>query len=251
MSRILVMGEAINIETPLDRNRRKVLVVDDDQETVNLVRINLEVRGYEVLTAQNGATALALADTQKPDLVILDVLLPDMEEHEVCRKIREGSEVPIIMLTVKTEEEAKVTYLSLGADDYLTKPFGMQELLARVKAVLRRTSLYTQRHRSARFSSGPIEIDFDARQVTVNKRVVQLSPTEYNLLQQLALNAGKALTHFTLLQKVWEPEYGEECEYLRVYIRRLRKKLEPDPTHPCLLVTEPRVGYRFQLASPG
>lgn len=231
-------------------NRRKVLIVDDDQEIVNLVRINLEVRGYEVLTAHNGATALAMADIQKPDLVILDILLPDMEEHEVYRRIREGSEVPIIMLSVKTEEEAKVTYLSLGADDYLTKPFGMQELLARVKAVLRRTSLYAQSHHPTRFSSGPIDIDFDARRVTVNNRVVQLSPTEYSLLQQLALNAGKVLTHFTLLQKVWGPEYGAECEYLRVYMRRLRKKLEPDPAHPCLLVTEPRVGYRFQRASP-
>lgn len=225
----------------------RVLVVDDEPETVKYVSANLRARGYEVLTAADGREALKVFDESLVDLVILDIMMPGPDGFEVCQTIRRQSDVPIIMLSARGQEKDIVRALHLGADDYLTKPFGVEEMLARVQAVLRRTARPSFVPRPP-LKVGDLEIDFAARRVTVRGREVQLTPTEYELLTHLALNAGRVLTHRALLQAVWGPEYGEETEYLWAYIRRLRRKIEPDPSHPRYILTQPGVGYCF--ASP-
>ena len=228
------------------RNPR-VLVVDDEPETVKYVSANLRIRGYEVLTATDGQAALTEFDRSIVDLVILDIMMPGPDGFEVCRAIRRQSDVPILMLSARGREKDIVQALDLGADDYLTKPFGVEELLARVRAALRRTS------QSRSPSDSPLvidelKIDFDTCQVTVRDQPVKLTPTEYDLLAHLAINAGRVLTHRALLQAVWGPEYGDETEYLWAYIRRLRRKIEPDPSNPRYILTQPGVGY--SLAAP-
>lgn len=222
-----------------------ILIVDDDPVILKFVSANLKARSYDVLTAEDGKSALKTIEETLPDLVILDIMMPGMNGLEVCRRIREWSKVPIIMLTAKNELTDKVELLNLGADDYITKPFGIEELLARVRAVLRRKSSVIPAD-AAVLISDELKINFAERWVTVDGEEVKLSPTEYDLLRELGQNAGKVLTHQMLLSRVWGPEYGSEMEYLRVYIGRLRNKIEVDSRKPRHILTKPGVGYYFQ-----
>ena len=222
----------------------RVLIVDDEPETVKYVSTNLRVRGYEVLTAEDGQTALSEFNRSLVDLVILDIMMPGPDGFEVCQAIRRQSDVPVIMLSARGRERDIVRALDLGADDYLTKPFGVEEMLARVRAALRRTSQTGIVPRPP-LVIDDLEIDFGSRVATIRGREVRLTPTEYDLMAHLAINAGRVLTHRSLLQAVWGPEYGDETEYLWAYIRRLRRKLEPDPSSPRYILTQPGVGYSF------
>jgi two-component system KDP operon response regulator KdpE len=224
----------------------RILIVDDDPAILKFLRANLKAGSYETLAAVDGAEALQVFERELPDLVLLDITMPRMNGFDVCRRLREWSKIPIIMLSARGDEMDKVKCLELGADDYLTKPFGVDELLARVRAVLRRTESARTQPTKSSFTCEGIEINFADRRVTVSGREVALTPTEYKLLQELVLNANKVLTHSMLLGKVWGPEYGSEKEYLRVFISRLRKKLEPDPINPRYLLTIPGVGYQFK-----
>jgi DNA-binding response OmpR family regulator len=222
---------------------KHILVVDDEPGIQDFIRRNLELRSFKVSLASNGLEALAQFDQAHFVLVILDIMMPSLDGLEVCRRIRQKSTVPIVILTALGEEADKISALNLGADDYLTKPFGVGELLARVRAVLRRShwsetpiTVDTQRF-------GSLEIDFEQRQVWKEGELVKLSPTEFALLQELALHPGKIFTHEALLRRVWGTEYRSEAEYLRVYIGRLRRKLEDDPARPVHLLTEPGIGY--------
>ena len=223
----------------------RVLVVDDEISIVKFLRANLESRGYQVLVATNGVEALQNFEMELPDLVILDIMMPKMDGFEVCRRLREWSQIPIIMLSARGDENDKVKCLDLGADDYITKPFGKDELIARVKAVLRRTELAAAVPTQPSFISGDLQVNFAQRKITVANIEVKLTPTEYSLLQEFVLNAGKVLTHTHLLNKVWGPEYRDEREYLHVFIPRLRAKLEADPTNPKYITTVSGIGYQF------
>jgi two-component system KDP operon response regulator KdpE len=224
-----------------------VLVVDDERPLREFVRRNLEVRGYRVETASNGLEALAMMEARAFDLVILDLMMPHMDGLEATRRIRQRSRVPIVILTALGEEADKVTAFGLGADDYLTKPFGVEELLARVKAVLRRADWTGQPAADDRklISRKGVSLDPEAHQASVQGKSLDLTPIEFNLLYELMTQAGKVLTHRDLLRRVWGPEYGDEIEYLRVYIGRLRQKIEADPANPSLVMTERGLGYRF------
>lgn len=224
---------------------RRILVAEDELALRDFVSRNLHARGFEVLEASNGLEAVATWERESPHLLILDIMMPRMDGLEVCRRVREHSSVPIIVLTALDDESDKVTALDLGADDYLTKPFGVEELLARVRAVLRRTQGEITPTASSSRQFGELSIDLTARVVRLRDAEVRLSPTEFAVLKELVSNAGKVLTHRMLLQSIWGPEYGGEAEYLRVYINRLRQKLEADPANPRHLLTEPGVGYRF------
>jgi two-component system KDP operon response regulator KdpE len=223
-----------------------VLVVDDEKPLRDFVRRNLEVRGYKVITAANGLEAMALFGTSLVDLVILDIMMPHLDGLETTRRIRQDSDVPIIFLTALGEEPDKVRAFDLGADDYLTKPFGVGELLGRVKAVLRRSRWSEPNRTDERIVRGELCVEPASHRVTVHDDPIELTPTEYNLLVYLMRNTGKVLTHQAILHQVWGPEYGGEAEYLRVYIGRLRQKIETDPLHPRYLHTEHGVGYRFE-----
>ncbi|MFH0769278.1 MAG: response regulator transcription factor [Chloroflexota bacterium] len=227
-------------------SKTRILVADDELSIIKFLRANLVDKGYEVFTAMNGVEALRAIEMELPDLVILDIMMPKMDGFEVCRRLREWSQVPIIMLSARGNEEDKVKCLGLGADDYITKPFGAGELIARVKAVLRRTETAGSVSSQPSFTSGDLSINFAKRQVTIAGKEVRLTPTEYNLLQELVLNAGKVLTHTYLLNKVWGPEYRDEREYLHVFVRRLRAKLEPTPTNPVYIMSVSGVGYQFK-----
>lgn len=222
----------------------RILMVDDEPETRKYVSMNLRARGYHVRTAEDGRSALTEFESSIVDLVILDIMMPGMDGFEVCRAIRRGSEVPIIMLSARGREKDIVRALDLGADDYLTKPFGVEELLARVRAAMRRSPMTGIASHPPLALPG-LEIDFDARRVLVKGLEVKLTPTEYDLLAYLGINAGRVLTHRSLLQAVWGPEYGDETEYLWAYIRRLRRKIEADPGNPRYIHTLPGVGYSF------
>jgi two-component system KDP operon response regulator KdpE len=223
-----------------------VLIVDDEKSLRDFVRRNLEVRSFNTLTAANGLEALALFNTHAVDLVILDVMMPRMDGLETIRRIRQGSLTPIIVLSALGEEADKIRALNLGADDYLTKPFGVGELLARLQAVLRRTQWTESPVRQGRLVRGEITADLERHAVRLNGELIELTPTEFNLLVYLMEHAGKVLPHQTILQHVWGPEYGSESEYLRVYIGRLRQKVEEDPSNPRYLITERGIGYRFE-----
>jgi two-component system KDP operon response regulator KdpE len=227
-------------------NNPIVLVVDDEKSLRDFVRRNLEVRGFDVLTASNGLEALAHFNTNNVDLVILDVMMPRMDGLETIRRIRQSSLVPIIVLSALGEENDKIQALNLGADDYLTKPFGVGELLARLQAVLRRTQWTESPARQGRIVRGDIAADLERHAVSVHGTPIELTPTEFNLLVYLMEHAGKVLPHQTILQHVWGPEYGSESEYLRVYIGRLRQKIELDPSNPHYLITERGIGYSFE-----
>ena len=225
---------------------KRILLAEDEVALRDFVSRNLRARGFEVLEASNGLEAVALWERENPHLLILDVMMPRMDGLEVCRRVREHSALPIIVLTALDSESDKVSALDLGADDYLTKPFGVEELLARVRAVLRRTQWEAMPPTVSGIKQfGDLEVDLTGHIVRLRGEEVRLSPIEFALLEQLITNAGKVLTHRILLQRIWGPEYGGEAEYLRVYINRLRHKLEPDPANPRYILTEPGVGYRF------
>jgi two-component system KDP operon response regulator KdpE len=226
--------------------KSRVLIVDDDIGVVKSVRANLQARDCETLVAMDGEEALQSIARELPDLVILDITMPKMNGLEVCRKVREWSQVPIIMLSAKHDVDEKVRCLNTGADDYITKPFGINELAARVRAVLRRSQERRAEQTAPSFTCGDLTVNFAERRVTIGDRDIKLTPTEYNLLQELVLGAGKVYSHSTLLGRVWGPEYAEEREYLHVFIGRLRKEIEQDPSHPKYIVTAPGVGYKFQ-----
>jgi two-component system KDP operon response regulator KdpE len=229
-------------------NKQHILVVDDDQSILKFLSANLKARGYEVTTAMDGEKALAAVEQEMVDLIILDIMLPRMDGVEVCRRVREWSQVPIIMLTARGDEKFKVNCLDLGADDYLTKPFGVGELMARIKTAFRHFDSSKSTISQSVFRCGALEINFAMRKVTVNGNEVQLTPTEYSLLQQLVVNADKVLTHRMLLQSVWGNQYGLEREYLRVFVNRLRRKLESEVASARHIITVPGVGYRFATA---
>lgn len=224
-----------------------ILIVDDEPRYLRLLSYNLESSGYRVIAAATGQEALEAAASRNPDLVLLDLRLPDLDGYEVCRRIREFSAVPIIMVTARGEERDKVGGLRLGADDYITKPFGALELLARVEAVLRRSVLPAEAYAQPRLVIGELEIDLARRYVARGGKEVVLTPTEYRLLHCLASNAGKVLTPEEIQQKVWGLEYREYYEGLRTYIHRLRQKIERDPEHPIYVMTKHGVGYMLAL----
>jgi two-component system, OmpR family, KDP operon response regulator KdpE len=230
---------------------KRILLAEDEAALRDFVSRNLRARGFQVFEASNGLEALAVWEQEVPHLLILDIMMPRMDGLEVCQRVREHSTVPIIVLTALDAESDKVTALDLGADDYLIKPFGVEELLARVRAVLRRTQWEAiPTAGTGGFKQfGDLEIDLAGHIVRLRGNEVRLSPTEFSLLGQLVTNAGKVVTHRMLLQSIWGPEYGGEAEYLRVYINRLRQKLEINPANPRYLLTEPGVGYRF--VAPG
>jgi two-component system, OmpR family, KDP operon response regulator KdpE len=223
--------------------RANILIVDDEPQIRRVMRSTLSSQGYTVTEAKTGEEALDSIRKERPDLVLLDVNMPGMGGIEACREIRRSSDAPIIILTVRKTERDKVLALDAGADDYVVKPFGMEELLARIRASLRR---YAPGDKIPPFVSRDVTIDFESRRLTVRGRDVHLTPKEFAVLKFLVANLGKPLTHRRLLQAVWGPDYGEETENLRVVINQLRKKIESDPAQPKYILTEPWVGYRFQ-----
>jgi two-component system KDP operon response regulator KdpE len=223
----------------------KVLVVDDEPQITRVLRTVLTSQGYRVRTAAEGESALTNFKEWSPDLVITDLYMPHMDGLELCRRLRDGSSVPIIVLSVKGEERTKVEALDLGADDYITKPFGADELLARVRAALRRSGGETAPPQIASFEAGDFRIDMDGRRVHTQGREVRLTPKEFDLFVYMARHPNRVLTHATLLEAVWGGASQEQPEYLRVFMGQLRKKLEPNPANPRYLTTEPWVGYRF------
>jgi two-component system KDP operon response regulator KdpE len=223
----------------------RALIIEDDPNIVDLIRSNLAVRGFDTVVSTDGARALRLLETEAPDIVLLDLMLPEIDGFELCREIRERSSVAVIVVSARGGERDKVTALNVGADDYLTKPFSIEELLARITATLRRTRPTAEPAPPTPpvISVGPLAIDLAAQQVTRDGQPVHLTPTEFALLRELVTNRGKLLTHAHLLRRVWGHGYETETEYVRVYVRRLRAKLEVDGGPP-LILTQPRAGYR-------
>ena len=230
----------------LPRDAKRVLVVDDEPRMIGFIRMNLELEGYQGLEAHNGLEALKIIRTQLPDLVLLDVMMPELDGFETLRMLREFSSIPVIMLTAKGEEDDKVYGLELGADDYVTKPFGSRELSSRVRAVLRRAEMPSASPDQAILRiDDRLSVDFNRREVIVNGEHIKLRPTEYRLLYHLIENAGWTVPHEQLLAKVWGYEYRDETHYVRLYVNYLREKIEEDPSNPKYILTERGVGYRF------
>jgi two-component system KDP operon response regulator KdpE len=227
----------------------KVLVIDDEPQIRRALRIGLERNSYEVSLAATGAEGLDIAATHPLDFVILDLAMPGLDGVEVCRQLREWSSVPIIVLSVRESEQDKIAALDAGADDYLTKPFSLEELLARLRAVLRRAKSDVEPELPA-FTAGPLHIDFSKRQVSVAGAAVHLTPIEYELLKFMAQHPNRVLTHRHLLTKIWGAEYADDIHTLRVHIANLRNKVEVNATRPQFLHTEPRIGYRFRVDEP-
>jgi two-component system, OmpR family, KDP operon response regulator KdpE len=225
--------------------RTRALLIEDDPNIVDLIRANLAVRGFETIVSTDGLDALELLDTEEPDIVLVDLMLPQADGLELCRRIRERSSVAVIVVSARGGERDKVSALNVGADDYMTKPFSVEELLARITATLRRTRAAVMAEPAAAVvTAGDVRIDLTFQQVTKNGETIHLTPTEFSLLRELVLNRGKLLSHAHLLRRVWGPGYQTETEYVRVYVRRLRAKLESDGSEP-LILTAPRAGYRF------
>ncbi|WP_281179517.1 response regulator [Nocardia inohanensis] len=224
----------------------KVLVVDDEPQILRALRINLSVRGYEVTTAANGAAALRAAAEKHPDVVVLDLGLPDMDGIEVLAGLRGWTSTPVIVLSARTDSSDKVEALDAGADDYVTKPFGMDELLARLRAAVRRSASTTEPAEPV-IETPSFTVDLAAKQVIRHGKTVHLTPTEWGVLEMLVRNRGKLVGRRELLREVWGPAYATETHYLRVYLAQLRRKLEDDPSNPKHLLTEAGMGYRFQL----
>lgn len=234
------------IPTNLDKSApRLILIVDDEARMRRFIRMNMELEGYQAIEAENGLQALEQIRKYSPDLVVMDVMMPEMDGFETLRLLREISTVPVILLTVKSDEEDKIHGLGLGADDYITKPFSPRELNSRVNAVMRRAEWPAPPPRTVLRIDDRLSIDFNRHQVIVQKERIDLRPTEYRLLSQLIQNAGWVVPHETLLAKVWGYEYRDETHYLRLYINYLRKKIEEDPANPKYILTERGVGYRF------
>jgi two-component system KDP operon response regulator KdpE len=222
-----------------------ILIVDDETRMRRFIKMNLDLEGYRVIEASNGLEALDRTREDLPDLVLLDVMMPELDGFETLRIIRETSTVPVIILTVRDDEDDKVKGLELGADDYVTKPFSARELNSRIKAVLRRTEMDNPDSSSMIVVDDYLKIDFGKRQVFAGGKEVKLRPTEYRLLYHLVQNAGQVMTHEMILNKVWGYEYRDESQYVRLYITYLRQKIEPDPGNPRYILTERGVGYRF------
>ncbi len=234
------------IPSSLENNApRLILVVDDESRMRRFIRMNMELEGYQIVEANNGITALEQIRQQTPDLVIMDVMMPEMDGFETLKLLREISTVPVILLTVKSDEEDKIQGLGLGADDYVTKPFSPRELSSRVSAVLRRAEWPSLTPRTILEIDEHLSIDFNRHQVIVAGERIDLRPTEYRLLNHLVQNTGWVIPHETLLAKVWGYEYRDETHYLRLYINYLRKKIEKEPARPEYILTERGVGYRF------
>ncbi len=224
---------------------RMILIVDDESRMRRFIRMNLELEGYQVIEADNGIRALDQVRQHNPDLIVMDVMMPEMDGFETLKLLREISTVPVILLTVKSDEDDKIHGLSLGADDYVTKPFSPRELSTRINAVLRRADWPAPTPRTVLKIDERLSIDFNRHQVIVAGERIDLRPTEYRLLNHLVQNVGWVVPHDTLLAKVWGYEYREETHYLRLYINYLRKKIEEDPANPVYILTERGVGYRF------
>jgi two-component system KDP operon response regulator KdpE len=228
-----------------NEDSKLVLIVDDEPRMINFIRMNLELENFRVTSAENGFEAVKKTREMLPDCVLLDVMMPDMDGYETLRTIREESTVPVIMLTAKSEEDDKVKGLSLGADDYVTKPFSPRELVTRVKAVIRRAELPSQVDKAPIRVDERLQVDFNKREVIVEGKSIKLRPTEWRLLYHLMQNAGWVVPHETLLSKVWGWEYRDETQYLRLYITYLRQKIEKDLSDPHYIFTERGSGYRF------
>jgi two-component system KDP operon response regulator KdpE len=243
-------GEKLQEQSEIMESGREqdkaILVVDDEPHIIEAVSMNLELEGFQVSVASNGYEALKKVTKELPDLVILDVMMPKIDGFETLKNIREVSTVPVIMLTVKGEEADRVKGLDLGADDYITKPFSPKELVSRIKAVLRRAETPTPAPKAEIHVDDNLSIDFSRRKVIIKGEEVRLRPTEFRLLYHLVSNAGRVLTHETLLRKVWGHEYRDEDHYLWLYITYLRQKLEEDPKHPKYILGERGIGYRFR-----
>ncbi|PIE80462.1 MAG: DNA-binding response regulator [Chloroflexi bacterium] len=234
------------IPDTLEQNAPQIiLIVDDEARMRRFIRMNMELEGFQVIEAENGLVALDQIRKFNPDLILMDVMMPEMDGFETLRLLREISTTPVILLTVKSDEEDKIRGLGLGADDYITKPFSPRELNSRVNAVLRRAQWPAPPPRTILHIDDRLSIDFNRHQVIVNGERIDLRPTEYRLLSQLIQNAGWVVPHESLLAKVWGYEYQDETHYLRLYINYLRKKIEEDPTKPHYILTERGVGYRF------
>lgn len=231
------------------QRKQAILVVDDDPRILRLVRVNLERAGFNVTTATGGAAALEELAAAPPDLAVLDVTMPGIDGFTLTQRIREISNLPVIMLTAMSEQSQKVHGLEIGADDYLTKPFDPDELLARIRALLRRAQSAGPLEENNLITAGDLTIDLARRKVERDGEQIKLTPTEYKLLQALAQQAGKVIAHTDLLSKVWGPEYKDDTDYLWVYIRYLRQKLEKDPSNPKYIVSVPGFGYRFETGA--
>ena len=226
----------------MDR-RHRILVVDDEPQITRVLRVGLTGRGFDVRTAADAESALDTFADWQPDLVVTDLTMPDIDGIELCRRIRKRSQIPIIVLSVKDDDRTKVAALDEGADDYVTKPFSMDELLARIRAALRRVPVTASS--GGILEVGDFRVDFDAHAVSVRGEAVRLTPKEFELLAYLVRHAGKVVTHRTLLTAIWGGNYSEQVEYLRVFVGHIRKKIEPEPSSPRYLLTEQGVGYRF------
>jgi two-component system, OmpR family, KDP operon response regulator KdpE len=226
----------------------RILVVDDEPQLTRVLRTGLKSRGYEVRVAADGIAGLEAFNDWHPNLVITDLAMPRMDGLELCRQLRTISQVPIIVLSAKGEEKTKIDALDLGADDYVTKPFGIDELLARVRASLRRSAVLNEANESTVLENGDFRVDLESRSVRVGDREVHLTPKEFDLLTYFIKHAGKVLTHRTLLAAVWGGNYVDQNEYLRVFVGNLRKKIEADVSSPRYIVTEPWIGYRFNAS---
>jgi two-component system KDP operon response regulator KdpE len=228
------------------RDRKRILVVDDEPRMIGFIRMNLELEGHQVIDAHNGLEAMEAIRTKLPDIVLLDVMMPELDGFETLRMLREFSNIPVIMLTAKGEENDRVYGLELGADDYITKPFGPRELSSRIKAVLRRLSTPSASPQESILQIDErLSIDFNRREVLINGKAEKLRPTEYRLLYHLIEHAGWTVPHDQILAKVWGYEYRDEAHYVRLYINYLREKIEEDPANPKYILTERGVGYRF------
>ncbi len=235
-----------NVPRSGQRDGKRILVVDDETRVINFIRMNLELEGHQIIEAHDGLEALEAIRTKLPDLVLLDVMMPELDGFETLRMLREFSNIPVIMLTAKGEENDKVYGLELGADDYVSKPFGPRELSSRIKAVLRRAEMPSSSPDQAVLEiDNRLSVDFNRREVIVDDEHVKLRPTEYRLLYHLIENAGWTVPHEQLLAKVWGYEYRDEAHYVRLYVNYLRDKIEEDPSNPHYILTERGVGYRF------
>jgi two-component system KDP operon response regulator KdpE len=244
---LLTLLAITRTKTENSMNTATILVVDDEPQIRRVLRSTLASESYDVVEARNGQEGIEIAVRERPDLILLDVNMPDMSGLEACSKIRLSLNTPIIMVTVRNSEQDKVLALDAGADDYVVKPFAMGELLARIRAALRRSS---SSEPLLKIETSELSIDIERRILDVRGQRVHLSPKEFDVLRTLMMQEGKPLTHKRLLQTVWGPDYAEETENLRVVINQLRKKIERDPAHPCYIVTEPWLGYRFQFPRP-
>ena len=231
----------------MTQDKELILLIEDEPQMRRFLRVTLQSHGYRLIEAPTGQEGLMQAATRNPDVVLLDLGLPDMDGIEVAGQLREWSEVPIIVISAREQEEDKIKALDAGADDYLTKPFGAGELLARIRVSLRHKALLHAVQKEPVFTVDNLRVDLSARQVFLNDKEVHLTPIEYRLLTVLIRNAGKVVTHTHLLKEVWGPVYGSQTQYLRVYMTQLRRKLEADPARPKFLINEPGVGYRLKL----